>query len=356
MMLMMGKCLQPNHSPCGKICRMKLLLKLSVFFLLITFAFTLHAQVPNSIDGVTIDITPSNPKPNQKITAYVESYNYDLNAASIVWIVDGKTTEQGIGLKEISLTAPAIGKTMTISAAIRTREGKEVRKQLNLKTGSVDIIWESNGYRPPFYEGRLPFTYQNNIKLIAVPHLSTNGTSEIDPKTLVYSWKLGGQYIENGQGYGKQSVEIPGGNIPKPLEISVEVSSREGTENAKSSISLTPSEPTLAFYEEDALYGVLYNQALSESTRLKNREMKILSVPYGLNTQNQDITYTWMINDIEQQNLVKNRSIIVRTKGDANGSSMINLDVRNNDRILQGIRGRFTLYFTKAQEESEITF
>ncbi|MDO8430592.1 MAG: hypothetical protein Q7S72_01210 [Candidatus Taylorbacteria bacterium] len=336
---------------------MKLLFKFTILTLLFLTTTLAHAQLNMPIDGVTIQTDAEYPRPGQAIVVSVESYSFDLNSSSIIWTVAGKAQSQGIGLTKTTVTAPKLGAKLNVSANIKSGDGREVQKSITIQTSSVDIIWESSGYTPPFWRGKLPFSYQNTVKLIAIPHLSTDGVNEIDPKTLVYSWKLGGKYIDGGQGYGKQSVVITSGDIPKDLDVSVDVSSRDQTLHTFSSLTLIPSEPTLSFYEEDSLYGILFNKSLLDKVSLKNTEMKVLAIPFGFNLNNRDISYAWSINAIEQRDLIKNRSITIRTKGDTDGSSTIDLDIRNQDDILQGARGGFTVYFSKKQSpENSVTF
>lgn len=330
---------------------MKLMFKISILTVLFIFAFNTHAQIPgSSVDGLNIKTSSENPRPGQSVTITVESFSFDLNSASIVWLVDGKTHDQGVGLKNISVTSPKIGVSMTVTAVVKTSDGREVRKSLTIKTGYVDIIWESDGYKPPFFDGKFPFTYQNSVRFIAIPHLSKDGRTEIDPKSLIYSWKSDGKYITDGQGQGKNYVDIQSGNIPKPFQISVEVYSREGTERTIGNIILNPGEPSLSFYEESSLYGILFNKSLTGRVPLINSEMEVLAVPYGFNID-EDNSYTWSVNNIEQPNLLKSKSITIRTKPDTEGSSSINLDIRNRSSILQGARGGFSVYFSKRSQE-----
>lgn len=326
---------------------MKLISYLSIILLFVTFGtISVNAQMPTSIDGVNIEVGVDNPRPGQRVEVYVESFVFDLNAASIVWLVNGKTSESGIGLKKVTVVAPPIGATLTITAVVKTADGKEIKKSVSIKTGSVDIIWESDGYSPPFYEGKMPFIYENTIKLIALPHLSKDGKTELDPKTLVYTWKQGGKYIEGGQGYGIQSVTIPSDSLPRPVDVTVDISDRTQTVKTSGSISLAPGEPEISFYEDNSLYGILFNKALSERVPLKNKEMRIIAVPFGFNNINQN-SYVWSINNVEQSDLIKNRSITIRTKEGVEGSSDINLSIRNQDNILQGALKQFSIYFSK---------
>lgn len=332
---------------------MKLLLKISIITLFSIFCFGFYsktnAQLQTPIDGVTIDISKDNPKPGEDIDVFIDSYLFDLNSSSIVWSINNKVSEKGIGIKRITIPAPKIGAVTNVTVDVKGSDGREVRKTINIKSGYVDLIWESDGYVPPFYKGKTPFSYQNNVKITAIPHLAKSSGTEIDPKTLVYTWKLGGKYIDNGQGYGKQSVIIEYGDLPKPLEITVDVINREQTLHTNGSMNLTPSEPSLLFYEEDSLYGIFYNKTLPTNFNLKNIEAKILAIPYGFNLNNQEVDYNWSINNIEQSDLIRNRSIIIRTKGDTSGSSSLFLDIRNQDRILQGARGNFTINFKKKE-------
>ncbi len=335
---------------------MKLLVKISLITLFFSLGVIAHAQLQTPVDGVTIQADVAYPKPGQSIEISVESYNLDLNSASIVWTAGGKALGQGIGLTKTTVIAPKIGGKLNVLVTIKGADGREVQKAITIQTSSVDIIWESNGYIPPFFKGKSPYTYQNTLKLIAIPHLSLDGVSEIDPKTLVYTWKLGGKYIDGGQGYGKQSVEIPSDDLPRDLDISVDVSNREDTLHTAATFALVPGEPKLNFYEEDSLYGIIFNKGLSGRVPLRNTEMKVIAIPFGFNLINKDISYAWSINGIDQPNLLKKRSITIRAKGDSDGSSAIDLDIRNQDNILQGAREGFTVYFSKKQSQNDVTF
>jgi hypothetical protein len=334
---------------------MKLLLKILVISLFLGFVSIANAQLQTPIDGVTLQTNLSYPRPGQDVEIYIESFSFDLNSSSIIWSTEGKTIGQGVGLTKILVTAPKLGVKLPVIVRIKGADGREVQKSITLQTSSIDIIWESLGYAPPFYKGKLPFSYQNSIKVSAIPHFSSDGIKEVDPKTLVYSWKLGGKYINNGQGYNKQSIEIPPTELPQDLEVSVDISSRDSILHNSASINLTPTEPTLSFYEDNALYGVLFNKSLKGQVELKNTEMKVLAIPFGFNLKNKDISYAWSINNVDQPSLIKNRSITIRTKGDSDGRSNIDLDIRNQDDILQSAREGFTVYFNKKQQQN-VTF
>ncbi len=335
----------------------KLLLLFFVSLFFVTFGIA-KAQYQAPIDGVIISSTPEKPAPNEIVTITIESYLIDLNSSSVIWLVDGKEVARGVGIKKITTKSPNIGKRTTVLAIISANNGKEVRKSITLKSGSVDIVWEaSRSYTPPFYKGKNPFVYENWIKLIAIPHLSSDGIKEVDPKNLVYRWKMGGKDIENGTGYGVQSIEIKASEIPKPLDISVDVYTRDQREEANSFVRIEPVEPSIGFYEISPLYGILLNKSLVNIHTMNNAELNIMAAPFGFNfnTKNNKISYLWSINNIEQPELTKNQSIILRPKGDIDGSSNINIEVRHENDILERAQSSIMINFKKKEDNEQNT-
>lgn len=324
---------------------------LTTIFILAFFISFNHsnAQLQATMDGIEISSNPDSPIPGESVDVSVSSFLIDLDSASIVWLVDGKVLKKGAGVKNITITAPKAGVKMLVTALIKSNNEREVQKNLIIKSGSVEIIWESGGYTPPFFKGKNSFAYQNKVKFIAIPHLSENGKGEINPKNLVYKWKLGNKYIDSNVGYGRQSIEIKADIIPKTLEISVDVYNREQTEYASAKLNIIPTEPSIELYKTAPLYGTLFNKALSKRVFLDTSEINILAVPFGFNTNKNTnpLIYTWSINNIEQSNLLKNQSIILKTKSDVGGSSEISLDVKNIEEILQGARASVLLDFKK---------
>ncbi len=328
----------------------------SIFFL--SSASLTFAQIPISLDGIDIKSFPVSPSAGQNVTVSIESYNTDLNGASIVWLVDGKNFSQGTGLKSIEITAPPIGSKKTVAAAIKTSEGREIQKRITITSGDVDIIWESAGYAPPLYKGKSHFAYQNEIKVSAIPHLSLgkNGV-ELNPNTLIYKWTVNDKVLQDQSGYGKQNI-LYKTDTPRTLNIKVDVSNREGALRAMSSITLTPTEPSLIFYEDNSLYGVLYNKALINRINLTNQEINIIAAPYSFSTKsgNPLLKYTWSINNLTQNDLVGKQSITLRAKEDSAGSTLVSLNLRNEDDILQGAENEVTVYFSKKKTESNPAF
>ncbi|MDB5259670.1 MAG: seg [Candidatus Taylorbacteria bacterium] len=307
-----------------------------------------HAQIPNSISGVDLNMTPETPQPGETITIELQSYITDLSGAQIVWYVDEKSVAEasGTGKTKYILKAPKNGVRLSVSASITTIEGRRVQKSIDIQPNAVDLVAETNGFIPALYPGKPLIAYQNTVKIIAMPHLVGTDGSEINPKKLIYMWKRNSKVLQDQSGYGKQSIFITGNVVPRPYTIWLDVSSIDGKIHGASNISFEESDPSLAFYEDDPLYGTLYNKMIGDRFQLKNKELNVLAVPYGFNANDlESTTFVWSINSDEQPDLGNKRSVTLRVKEGASGSSGISLETRNQQSILQGASAAFTAYF-----------
>jgi len=348
------------------------LLILSATFVVATAHPTIaHAQATigtASIDGVDISATPASPAPGTSVTVSVVSYTTDLNGAAINWLVGGKSFAKGTGMTSVTVPAPAIGKTVTIMASISTVEGANIQKVVTIKSSSIDMIEETSGYVPPLYRGKEPFVYQNTLKIIAIPHLADTKGNPIDPKNLIYTWKQDSTVLGDQSGYDKQSLTITGALIARPFTIDVQVSSADGTVNGESEIGVVAAVPSVAFYQDDPLYGVLYNEAVGDSVDLLHNQLKIVSVPYGFdtgitNTVNSgagstgSLSFGWTVNNTPHDELASSTSIILATPSGSSGSSDVGLTIQNNNQILQTATAGFNaIYSDTSTQNSSVAF
>src|ERR1039458_7610013 len=256
-------------------------LVLSFLFASLFLSFSLvHAQAPTSIDGIDITITPPNPIPGKNVEINLQDYFSDISVANITWMVNGKKVTSGIGKNDINLTAPALGKESDVTIIIQRAARKTIRKSVVIKSGSVDLVWESQGYAPPLYGGKQDFAYEDSLKIVAMPHLADSSGVLIDPSILVYNWKQDSTVLQDKSGYGKQSITITGSVIPRSTTVNVDVSTRDGSRTASGVITLQAGNPSVVFYKDDPLYGVLYNIALSSQAVFSNQEITLLAAPF----------------------------------------------------------------------------
>lgn len=322
----------------------------SCFFLL---ASSLHAQVAPIIPGgLEISASSNAPVPGQKVTLTAQSYITDIRGAMVTWTVNGKVVKKGVGENILEVTAPALGGKLTIVVNASTPEHPKLENTIVVSSGSIDLINEPDGYVTPFFRGKISNMYQNSLKIVAVPHLADASGKEYDPKNLVYEWKKNDIVIQDQSGYGRQYVTIQGDLVPRPYDISVSVSSRDG--GAKGSVLETVSfgTPFTRFYVDDPLYGTLLNKSVGETLRIgKEREVRIQAAPFGFNTSDTEtgLTSTWFVNGTSRPELAGRSSIILRSPEESSGRSQVELKLQSVKQLLQQNRTGFGVLFNNPQ-------
>lgn len=303
-------------------------------------------------DSFTIETTPVSPAPGQNVVVEVKSLSSDIAHADIAWYEGSTLIKKGNGLSQITVTAPKNGTSMKISAVIKTSDGTSSTQAITLRSGEVDISWEALTYTPPLYQGRSIYTNQSNIKIVALPNLRDKNGRLIPPDDLIYKWKKDATVLGSLSGYGKQTLILKGEIVPRPFLITVDVASRDNSVKGQGFMNVDALDPEVIFYEEDPLYGVLYNRAVGEQFALKN-ETKLTAEPYYFSVTNKEasaLRYIWSINRLEQ-NDIPGASLILRPKGDVEGASLISVRIDNLRDILQSGSNEISAYFSKKQQE-----
>ena len=325
-----------------------------------------RAQVPISVGGLDLTASSDAPIPGQTVTITARSYIIDINTARITWVVDGSTKQNGVGLTTLEVKAPALGKKISITVTASTPEGRVVHTSIEVTSGSIDFITETDGYVPPFFRGKLSPVYQNSIKIVAIPHLANAAGVEYDPKKLVYQWKRNDRVLEDQSGYGKQSITLVGDIVPRAYDIRVTAWSQNSDARTQGLTQISFGAPQISFYVHDPLYGPLFNKEIGESLRIGvEKETSVIAVPFGFNTSIASalnsaapLAYSWFINNIKHAELSSSGTIVLRAPDGEVGDSSIRLDIANLNRILQGTSAEFTASFSAKQDASDesVTF
>lgn len=309
-----------------------------------------HAQtVPTSVGTIELNVSSYNPIPGQSVTVTAQSYNSDLNSSKITWYVNGSKVQQGMGVTELTVTAPALGKHVNISVSALTPSGTVLNESTTINSGAIDLVLESSGYVPPLFMGKVSPSFQNNVTVVSIPHLANAAGTEYNPKNLVYQWKKNGSVLQDQSGYGKQSLTLAGDLLPRPYTIDVTASTPDNSAEAEGYITVSPGSPSISFYIDDPLYGPLFNKALPPTTHIgSQKEIGILAVPYGFDKPTDglgNLSLDWSINDTDHPELSSGDSVTLRAPDGETGSSNINLTISNAVQILQGAQNGFTVNF-----------
>lgn len=322
-------------------------------FICISGVFTVASAQIGNLPQTQIDVqmSPENPGPNSTVNVSVNSYATNIDASTITWKINGKTINSGVGEKNFSFSVGDTKTTTVLDIVVETTTGEIIEKTFNVKPTSVDIIWESEGFVPPFYKGKSLFSYQNKITIIAIPHITNKDGQEIMTNKMVYSWAKDGSALTEASGFGKNSFSFIPSVISRPFTIEVTVSATDSDGVGYANIYLAPSDPFILFYRKDPLYGIGFQKALQGNIGLGgSKEIATVGIPMFFGTTkatSADLIYKWSINGSPINNGQPPSTQVFRQNGDVSGTSKISLSIESNNKILQYASNSFNLVFEK---------
>jgi hypothetical protein len=318
----------------------KFLITLALSFLILPLsAFAQFGGVPgvtpNYADELVVNVTPDYPVPEGRTSINLEMYTENLDSSLIVWSQDGKVVLQGKGKKSFSFTAPKAGKETAIKISITTANGASFSKTITIHPANVDIICEGNSYTPPFYKGRSLWGAQGYIHLVAVPDFSS-------PSKLIYTWRVNDEVLDQS-GYGRDSVSITNNGLGGAIAVELLVTDPSTNTTASNYMVIGPVEPSIVFYENNPLYGIVFDRAIS-FVNLEKSEMTILAAPFNLFfSQATDVDYKWSVNGASSDAL--GRAITLRKPDSGSGASSISLEATNTKKLMQFAKSSFLIKF-----------
>jgi len=317
----------------------KKLLPISFIFLLafLIAPISAEAQLAEVLNqSINFSIRPERPKPYDTVIVYMESYSIDLQSSEISWFVDGELKKREVGSKNLTFEVGGLGSISNVTAVIQTYDGGVFKKSLNIRPADVDMIWESESYTPPFYKGKSRFSYQGDLKVVAIPSIIREDGTKVPAKSLLYTWKKDGRVMADQSGYGLNTFKTSGSVPIRSTTIEVEVSTTDSLYVAGSSISINPERPNLIIYENNPVYGILFNRSLGTSLPVSKDELVLSAVPYFFDVVGKDgknLDYKWVLGGEENREFGSN--IVLRRVGDQGGKTSVSLRVSNTDKIFQ---------------------
>lgn len=338
--------------------------RLFLFFsLLFAFVFSVPAFAQyNTIpqDDINIAMSPENPGPNQNVSVSLTSYSTSIDAATITWRVNGKTIQSGLGLKDFSFTTGGVNTTTTLSVVVNASDGQRIVKTISIKPASVDLLWQTDSYTPPFYKGKPLFSYQNFITFIAVPHMVGSNGVEIGPKSLIYKWTLNGTVDAANSGAGKNTYSLQGSIIARPLNMQVEVTSPNNDGVGIANTNVTPINPSIVFYAKSPIYGIAFQNAFQNTESLSgSQEVTVVAEPFffgNLLSNSSDLSYAWTVNGVNINDDGHQPEQVFRQPAGTSGTSNISVTVTSADKILQTADNNFYLNFGKNTAQTSASF
>lgn len=321
-----------------------------MILLVAVFPLFSFGQTSTSGNFLEMILSPKNPEPLQNVKVTLQSYYYDLDRSKITWLVNGIQKKTETGLKEFTTQAGKNGQKTIVTARVETPVDGIKETEISFIPSVVDLIYESFAYTPPFYKGRALNPNQGVVLVNAIPELVKSTGEKISSKNIIYSWKKDGKVQQSASGIGK-STFIFNGTVPiRDVLVEVTASSIEGDIQATKQVNITNFSPKIIFYENNPVYGLMMNRAITNPVKMLTDEFSVLAVPYFFSVgyaTTPDLDYAWTMNGQTVGNQDPKNSFTTRIEKAGAGTASIGLKVSNAVRIFQFVDNNYTINFEK---------
>ena len=300
-----------------------------------------------AVTTATIEISPEFPEPSSKVTAKAISFSFDIDRASIQWFLNGRGLEQGTGLKEISFEIGPLGSENILKTVITPQGGGgQIIKTTEIRPQAIDLLVEAKSFIPPWYKGGGVVTAGSRIKVIAIPHFISDG-ARLDPKTLVYNWKVDGETRGDLSGRGRQSLVFKAPAISSAItEISVKISSPQGSLESEAQTFVETQSPKLLFYERRPLEGLISSEALSARTIAAGSRLEVEAVPFFANISSlKELSFSWKFDGAEVASNPREPNVfVVKSEAGGAGQAFIETAAQSLRNILEELSASFYVF------------
>jgi hypothetical protein len=287
-----------------------------------------QANMKIETENFEVEFYPEHPGQNEKVSARVISYTFDVNRATIAWILNGKVAASG---KSFSFITGQLGSKTNLTVSIITPDQHALSESFSFQAAEVDLLWETPGYVPPPYRGKVLAVSQSLIKVIAVPQGIKTAASK-----LIYEWRRNGKNLPASSGLGKNVFTFYGGETGEE-SIEVRVSTSDESAVADNSVLIKINEPKILFYENILFEGPQYQKELGENFTLAKNELALKAEPYFFSKRAlQKFSYEWQINNKQVEKGQKPNLInLAFPEGVTKGISLISLSMSNPLNVLE---------------------
>ena len=277
------------------------------------------AQISTDIEPIDIHLTPRYPKPYETVTVTPGSTIVDLSASTVTISADGKILQKGTGTQGAAIQVGAAGETTTVTVTVSWPDGRQYSKQLTIRPGGVSLVVEPVSTTHPFYKGLSLVAPESRVRLIAIPDLRTSAKNQIDPATLIYTWRFGDRVLESSSGIGRSVLVATAPLRYRDADIVLTVTSPDQNQVAEASVTISPVAPLVRMYAFDPLRGPDYDNAIDTSFMLIATEASFRAVPYFFAA---NPTLEWSVGGTAQG---AQKDITVRSTGSGQGSATLEI-------------------------------
>ena len=236
-----------------------------------------HAQNVG-VDPVQYSVVPETPGPNSPVQISMSGVGPFLGDATVVWSVNGKPVESGVGLSSFSLTTGAIGTQTVVGVTIVSSTQGTITHTFVFTPSTVDLMWESDTSVPPLYRGHALYSAGAPLTVVAFPTVVAKG-KRVAAGSLSYQWTVNDTPLPQSSGTGKYVLSFNGDQLQSSEHVAVDVylgSLKVG----HADLVVPAATPQLVLYYKDPLRGVVWDEALGSSIALTGSEISVQAQPY----------------------------------------------------------------------------
>lgn len=277
-------------------------------------------ELLGSESAFSMSVSPQYPAPLSKVSLSFLSSSLDLTNATLSVSVGGKNVYQG----SVQPVTVALGKTGSITRVMTTIStgGANYSQSLSIQPQDVALIAEPVSSTPPLYLGKSLVPLEGDVRVVAIANLKNASGASLSPATLSYTWTVGETQIANYSGIGKTSIMVASPLQYRARDVSVAITSSDGSLVGGASLSLSSLEPSVRIYENDPLLGIRFERALSGSYAITNTESTLYAAPFSLPTTAGAPLVEWFLNGVPAQ---EGNSITLRPAGAGRGNASLSL-------------------------------
>lgn len=295
---------------------------------------------------IDLEMTPNDPDAGTAVSLRLRSDVIDLNRYTITWFSNGTVVKKGIGERTITITVPDYGKALDIQV-VTDLPTQSIRKTLRLAPEDTTLLYEAvDAYVPAFYRGKKLPSKESIIRAVAIPNFSGTTATYENPKKSVFIWNRNDQVITAASGYGKDSFLIKHNKLRGTEVIQVKASNTEHSKESLQTISITPANPRIMLYAQDALSGMM-RAAKNNRLVVETDAATITAEPYffSQNTNGSfgNLGVNWTLNN-KPLNGKTERSLLVQRPAE-DGTATFGISIQNTLTNLQRISKNFDIVF-----------
>lgn len=327
-------------------------MRYAAILLLLILPMSVSAQqydIPGASGAVSIVASPAQPEPNSTVRLTLQSPLYDLENSLISWRVNGEPLAEGEGIVSVAVNVGRAGEATEVTAALIHGDDNALAS-VTLTPASIDLLWEAEGYTPPFYRGRTLPGVGARVTFAAYPTFVQNGI-RVDPKDLIYTWRNGDTVLGSLSGRGRSTISIDAPTLFGSETVSVEARTRSGEVSARASARIESPDTQLRLYQNHPLFGPLFHAPFGPTAFTPETELTFIALPYFAPVKNADdpaLTYEWRVN---QQSVVADRNtpsqITINAAG-STGIALIELEVGHRTNFFFGSDATWQVTFSSA--------